>query len=128
LNEIWFLGEIMYQSTSIIGRLGNDPELRFLPSGDGVTTFSVATDRTYTKDGEKQKETTWFRVSVFGKMAEACNTYLAKGKLVFVEGQLRSDPKTGGPVIFEKQDGSASASFEVRANQVKFLSPSDRQE
>jgi single-strand DNA-binding protein len=118
----------MYQSTSIIGRLGNDPEMRFLPSGDPVTTFSVATDRTYTKDGEKQKETTWFRVSVFGKMAEACNTYLTKGKLVFVEGQLRSDPKTGGPVIFEKQDGSASASFEIRANQIKFLSPSDRQE
>ena len=114
----------MYQKLTIVGRLGRDPEMRYLPSGDPVTSFSVATDRGWTgKDGQKQSETTWFRCSVFGKMAEITNQYLAKGKMVLVEGRLRVDPKTGGPATFTRQDGSVGASFEIVVENVRFLSP-----
>jgi single-strand DNA-binding protein len=114
----------MYQSLTIIGRLGRDPEMRYMPNGDPVTSFSVATDRQYNdRNGQKVKETTWFRVSVFGKQAETVNQFLSKGKMVLVEGRLRADPKTGGPATFTRQDGTVSASFEIVANTVRFLSP-----
>jgi single-strand DNA-binding protein len=114
----------MYQSLTIIGRLGRDPEMKYMPNGDPVTSFSLATDRQYNdKNGQKVKETTWFRVSVFGKQAETVNQFLSKGKMALVEGRLRADPKTGGPATFTRQDGSVSASFEIVANTVRFLSP-----
>lgn len=116
----------MYQSVTVIGRLGRDPEMRYMPNGDPVTSFSIATDRVYNdRNGGKQKETTWFRVSIFGKQAEIANQYLSKGKMVLVEGRLRVDPKTGGPTTFTRQDGTVSASFEIVANTVRFLSPRD---
>jgi single-strand DNA-binding protein len=116
----------MYQSITVIGRLGRDPEMRYMPNGDPVTSFSIATDRVWNdKNGQKQKETTWFRVSVFGKSAESTNQFLSKGKLVLVEGRLRVDPKTGGPTTFTRQDGTVGASFEITANTVRFLSPRD---
>lgn len=116
----------MYQSVTVIGRLGRDPEMRYMPSGDPVTSFNIATDRVWNdKNGQKQKETTWFRVSVFGKQAETANQYLSKGKMVLVEGRLRADPKTGGPTTYTRQDGTVAASFELVANTVKFLSPRD---
>jgi len=93
----------LYQSITIIGRLGRDPEMRYLPSGEPVTTFSVATDRAWNdKNGQRQKETTWFRITVFGKQAEIVNQYLSKGRMVLVEGRLRPDPKTGGPAIYQR--------------------------
>ena len=77
----------MYQKIEVIGRLGRKPEMKFTPTGQAVTSFSVATDNKYTNAaGEAVKETSWFRVQVWGKMAEACNTYLDKGSLVFVSG------------------------------------------
>jgi single-strand DNA-binding protein len=113
----------MYQSITVIGRLGRDPEMRYLPNGDPVTSFSIATDRAYNdRNGQKVKETTWFRVSVFGKQAENANQYLSKGKMVLVEGRLKPDPKSGGPQIFTKQDGSSGSSFEIVAQTVRFLS------
>lgn len=116
----------MYQSVTVVGRLGRDPEMRYMPNGDPVTSFSVATDRVWNdKNGQRQKETTWFRVSVFGKSAETANQYLSKGKMVLVEGRLRVDPKTGGPVTYTRQDGTVGASFEIIANTVRFLSPRD---
>ena len=116
----------MYQSITVIGRLGRDPEMRYMPNGDQVTSFSIATDRAYKgKDGQLVKETTWFRVSVFGKTAETANQYLSKGKMVLVEGRLRVDPKSGGPQTFTRQDGTVGASFEITANTVRFLSPKD---
>jgi single-strand DNA-binding protein len=119
----------MYQSITIIGRLGRDPEMRYLPSGEPVTTFSVATDRAWNdKNGQRQKETTWFRITVFGQQAEIVNQYLSKGRMVLVEGRLRPDPKTGGPAIYQRQDGTAGASFEVIANTIRFLSPRDDSE
>lgn len=112
----------MHQILFIIGNVGRDPEMRFTPSGQAVTSFSVATNNQYTdKNGEKVKETTWFRVSVWGKMAEICKEHLKKGSLVYVEGRLVPDKLTGGPRLFTKQDGTQSATFEVSANLVKFL-------
>ena len=113
----------MYQKLIIIGNLGRDPEMRYTPSGQAVTNFNVATNRKYTtSDGNQVKETTWFRISTWGKTAEVCNQYLKKGSKVLVEGRLNPDPDTGGPKIWTRQDGTSAASFELTANQVRFLS------
>ncbi len=114
----------MYQSITIIGRLGRDPEMKYMPSGDPVTSFSVATDRAWNdRNGQRQKETTWFRVSVFGKQAENVNQYLHKGSMVLVQGRLTVNAKTGGPRTFTRQDGTVGANFDLVANTVRFLSP-----
>jgi single-strand DNA-binding protein len=114
----------MYQSITIIGRLGRDPEMRYLPNGNPVTSFNVATDRGYNDaQGQRVSETTWFRVSIFGKSAETTNQYLSKGKMVLIEGRLRADPKSGGPATYTRQDGTVGASFEIIANTFRFLSP-----
>jgi len=108
----------MYQRLILIGRLGADPEMRYTTDGTPVTSFSVATDRKWTDaSGQAQSKTTWFRVSAWRKLAETCNQYLGKGKLVFVEGEL-SEPKP-----FEGRDGNWRASLDVTALNVKFLSP-----
>ena len=106
----------MYQKLIIIGNLGSNPEMRFTPNGDPVTRFSVATSRKY---GEKD-ETTWFRVSVWGKQAESCNQYLHKGSKVLVEGRLKAEPP-----VFQKKDGTWASSYEVTAENVRFLSGKD---
>jgi single-strand DNA-binding protein len=112
----------MFQELIIVGNVGKDPEMRYTPSGQAVTSFSVATNRTY-KDaaGEQIKETTWFRVSAWGKTGEAVNSYVHKGSKVLVTGRLNADPATGGPRIWQAQDGSARASFEITASTVRFL-------
>ena len=113
----------MYQKMVIAGNLGRDPEMRYTPSGQAVTNLNVATNRQYTSNsGEKVKETTWFRVSVWGKQAESCNQYLRKGSKVLVEGRMNQDPATGGPRVWTGQDGSPRASFEMTAQTVRFLS------
>jgi single-strand DNA-binding protein len=113
----------MYHTIIIAGNLGKDPEMRYLPSGQAVTNFSVATSRQYTgSDGQPVKETIWFRISVWGKQAETCNQYLKKGSKVLVEGRLIPDPATGGPRTFNRQDGTVGAAFEVNASTVRFLS------
>ena len=112
----------MYQKVTIVGNLGRDPEMRFTPSGQPVTSFPVATNRSYTgSDGQRVKETVWFRVSAWGKQAENCNNFLHKGSKVLIEGRLMADPATGGPRIFNRQDGTAGASFELTPNTVQFL-------
>ncbi len=119
----------MYQKLIIAGHLGKDPEMRYAPNGDAVTSMNVATNSKYTdKNGQPVKETTWFRVSVWGKQAETCNQYLKKGSSVIVEGRLQADKTTGGPKIFQRQDGTSGASFEVTANSVRFLSSGARDE
>ena len=113
----------MYQSLTIVGNVGKDPEMRYTPTGQAVTSFSVATNRQYTgSNGEQVKETIWFRVSTWGKLAETCNQYVKKGSKVLVEGRISAYKNTGGPSIWIKQDGTAGASFEVTANTVRFLS------
>ena len=113
----------MYHTIIIVGNLGRDPEMRYTPSGQAVTNFSVATSRQYTgSNGESVKETIWFRVSTWGKQAETCNQYLRKGSKVLVEGRLVPDQSTGGPRLWTRQDGTSAASFEISANTVRFLS------
>lgn len=113
----------MYHTIIIVGNVGKDPEMRYTPSGQAVTSFSVATNRQYSaSNGEQVKETIWFRISTWGKQAETCNQYVKKGSKVLVEGRLTPDKNTGGPRIWTKQDGTAGASFEVTANTVRFLS------
>ena len=112
----------MYQKIIIVGNLGRDPEMRYTPSGQPVTTLSVATNRKWTNaDGTPGEETIWFRVSVWGKQAEACNQYLSKGRQVLIEGRLRPDPATSEPRIWTGNDGVARASYELTANTVRFL-------
>lgn len=113
----------MYHKLIIAGNLGRDPEMRYLPSGQAVTDMSVATNRVYTdSNGQKVTETSWFRVSVWGGMAETVNQYLRKGSKVLVEGYLRPDPETGGPRVWTRNDGTPAASFEMTAQNVTFLS------
>ncbi len=102
----------------IIGNLGRDPEMRFTPSGRPVTSFSVATNWRYiTAEGERREETEWFTVVAWGKLAEQCNQFLTKGRLVYVEGRLRTR-------TWESQDGQKHYQNEIVANSVRFL---DRQ-
>ena len=99
----------------VIGNLGGDPEMRYLPSGSPVTNFSVATNYRYKKaDGEQVDEVEWFRVAVFGRQAEACNQYLSKGSKVYVEGRLSSRQWQG-------QDGQSRFSLEINADRVQFI-------
>jgi single-strand DNA-binding protein len=118
----------MYQRVTIVGNLGKDPELRYLPNGTPTTSLSVATNNTYTNQkGEQVKETTWFRVSVFGKQAESCSQYLTKGRSVLVEGRLRPDPTTGGPRLWTGNDGTVRASFDLTATTVRFIGGGQRE-
>lgn len=118
----------MYHQIIVVGNVGKDAEMRYTPSGQATTSFSVATNRKYTNgSGEQVSETTWFRVSVWGKMAEVCNTYVKKGMKVLVEGRLIADKNTGGPKVWTKQDGSSASSFEILAQNVRFLSSTEHQ-
>jgi single-strand DNA-binding protein len=116
----------MYHTIIIAGNVGRDPEMRYTPSGQPVTSFSVATNRQYTSSsGETVKETIWFRITTWGKQAEVCNQYVKKGAKVLVEGRMNADPATGGPRVWTGQEGSPRASFEVTAQTVRFLSSRD---
>jgi single-strand DNA-binding protein len=117
----------MYQKIILVGNLGRDPEMRYLPDGTAVTNLSVATNRRWTDraSGEQREQTVWFRVSVWGPQAETVNQYLSKGRQVLVEGRLEADPETGGPRLFTRQDGTVGASYEVRGFTVRFLGGRD---
>ena len=98
-----------------IGNVGTDPEMRYTPNGNPVTSFRLATGRTYTtSDGERRQDTEWFTVVAWNQLAEQCNQYLIKGRRVYVEGRLKSNTWTA-------QDGQARFSNEIIANRVLFL-------
>lgn len=100
----------------IIGNLGKDPEMRYLPSGNPVTSFSVAVSRRYnTREGEQREETEWFNVECWGKLAETANQYLQKGRQVYVEGRLRTRSWD------DQQTGQKRYRTELIANDVRFL-------
>lgn len=100
----------------LIGNLTRDPEKRYLPSGQPVTTFTVAVNRTYVaQSGEKKEEVSFIRVVVWAKRAEVCSEYLSKGSPVFVEGRLQSRSWDG-------PDGTKRSTIEVVAQNVQFLS------
>lgn len=113
----------MFHTIIIVGNLGKDPEMKYTPSGQPVTNFSVASNRSYNDpSGQPVKETIWFRITAWGKLAETCSQHLHAGSKVLVEGRLTPDPDTGGPRVWNRQDGSAGASYEVTAATVRFLS------
>lgn len=104
----------------IIGNLGRDPEMRYTPSGRPVTSFSVATSRTWTtSDGERHTETEWFNVVAWGNLAEICKQYLSKGQRVYVEGRLQTRR-------WEDSQGNKHTSTEIVANEMIMLD--DRRE
>ena len=106
----------MYQKIILIGHLGGDPQMRYIPDGTPVTSFSVATGRRWTDpNGQQQEKTVWFKVTAWRKLAETCNQFLTKGRLVMVEGEL-VEPKP-----FQGRDGTWRASLEVTARNVQFL-------
>lgn len=99
----------------IIGRLGQDPEMRFTSGGKAFATLNVAVNRTYTtKDGERREETEWVRVVVWERLAEAVSEHLAKGSLVYVEGRLQTRQ-------WEDREGQRRSTTEVVAQDVQFL-------
>ena len=104
----------------IVGRLGSDPESKWLTSGSQVTNFSVATSENWTKDGQRQEKTEWHRIVAFGKLAEICSKYLVKGKEVYLEGKLQTRSW--------EQDGVKRYSTEILANQLQMLGSKDDSE
>ena len=98
----------------IIGYLGRDPEMRYTPTGSAVTSFSVGVSRQWTGQNGPQKETEWFNVETWNKLAEICNQSLAKGRLVYVEGRLRTRSWDGN-------DGQKKYRTELVAQTVQFL-------
>jgi single-strand DNA-binding protein len=115
----------MFHTMIAAGNLGRDPEMRYTNDGQPVTNFPLACNRQYTNSaGQTVKETIWFRVSVWGKQAEACNQYLHKGSKVLIEGRLNPDPTTGAPRVWES-NGRHGASYEINASRVQFMSAKD---
>jgi len=101
--------------------------MRYLPSGQPVTNFSVASNRKWTdNEGVLHEETIWIRASAFGRLAEVTNQYLSKGRQVYMEGRLRPDPETGGPRVYERNDGSHGSSYEIVATTVQFLTHAEQ--
>ena len=99
----------------INGNLGSDPEMRYTPNGNPVTSFTVATNRRYkASDGENREETEWFRISAWNRLAETCNQYLQRGSKVYVEGRLSSRTYVGN-------DGETRVSLDVNASEVRFI-------
>ncbi|MCE1254044.1 MAG: single-stranded DNA-binding protein [Anaerolineae bacterium] len=99
----------------LIGHLGRDPEMRYTPSGRPVTTFTVATSRTWnTTEGERRSETEWFSIVAWGNLAEICKQYLSKGQQVYIEGRLQTRR-------WEDSDGGKHTSIEVVASEMMIL-------
>ncbi len=106
-----------FNRVQIIGRLGKDPENRTTRNGTAYTVFSIAVDRRWkSREGELRKETDWFNVEAWGKLGEICQSYLSKGRLVFLEGRLRTDRY--------EHDGETRYFTKIIASQMQML---DRQ-
>ena len=106
----------MYQSTTLIGNLGSDVEMRYTQTGVPVSSFSLAVNRSWTnQDGQKVDKTTWFRVTCWRKLAEVTSEYLTKGRQVMVTGEVEE------PSVWTDRDDNQRASLEITAQVVKFL-------
>lgn len=105
----------MFQQIALLGRIGNDIELRYTPSGKAVANLSLAVSRTWTQDGQKKEKTIWFRVAVWDAQAENCAKYLGKGSTILVIGELE-EPRT-----YTDKQGETRVSLEVTARNVKFI-------
>ena len=99
----------------LVGRLGRDPETRYIPSGDAITNFSIATDEQWRdRNGERQTRTEWHNITLFGKLGEIANQYLRKGNHVFIEGKIQSRKYTG-------KDGIERTAYDIIGNEMKML-------
>ena len=99
----------------LVGRLGKDPEIRYTPSGTAIANFTMATSENYKdKDGQKQERTEWHRIVAFGKLAEICGEYLAKGKQVYIEGRIQTRS-------WDDKDGNKKYMTEIVANPMQML-------
>lgn len=99
----------------LVGRLGKDPEIRYTPSGTAIANFTMATSENYKdKDGQKQERTEWHRIVAFGKLAEICGEYLAKGKQVYIEGRIQTRS-------WDDKDGNKKYMTEIVANTMQML-------
>jgi single-strand DNA-binding protein len=109
-----------YQKLIIVGFLGGDPDMRFTEQGVPVASFSVATKRTWSQDGQKHDETTWFRVTCWRRTAEIAADYLKKGHQVMIEGRLAPEIR-----LWQDKQGNDRASYEVTADRLVLLSNRD---
>lgn len=99
----------------LIGNLGRDPEIRYTPTGQAVTNFTLATSESFTtREGKREDRTEWHRIVVWGKTAENCAQYLSKGRSVYVEGRLQTRE-------WEDKEGQKRRTTEVVAQTVQFL-------
>jgi len=106
----------MINKVILVGRLGKDPEIRSTPQGNTVAKFTVATDEKFTdRAGEKQERTEWHNIVAWGKLGEICGQYLKKGKLVYIEGSIRTDSWD------DKESGQKKYRTEIVANTMKML-------
>jgi single-strand DNA-binding protein len=107
----------MVNKVMLIGRLGRDPEMRYTPSGDAVCNFTLATDEVYRdRSGQLQRRTEWHRIVAWRKLAEQCAQLLSKGKLVYVEGRLRTRQ-------WDDRDGNKRTTTEIDINRMRILTP-----
>jgi single-strand DNA-binding protein len=131
----------MFQRVTLIGHVGQDPQMRYTPDGTPVTSFTVATKETISKkkfdgserpcpagwkesyNGRNWEVTTWWRVTCWRNLAETVNQYVTKGNQIFVEGIVQGEPTDGTlrPRVWTGNDGIARASFELTARDIKFL-------
>ena len=106
----------MINKVILVGRLGKDPEIRSTPQGTTVAKFTVATDEKFTdRAGEKQERTEWHNIAAWGKLGEICGQYLRKGKLVYIEGSIRTDSWD------DKESGQKKYRTEIVARDMKML-------
>jgi single-strand DNA-binding protein len=131
----------MFHRITLIGRVGQEPQMRYTPEGTPVTSFSLATTKLISKNtretcpagwkesynGKNWELTIWWRVTCWRGLAETVNAYLSKGRQVFVEGEIGGDAEDGkqNPRVWTGNDGVARASYEITADTVKFLGGRD---
>ena len=100
----------------LIGRLGRDPEVRYMPNGEAVCNFSIATSETWNdrQTGQRQERTEWHNITLYRRMAEVAGQYLKKGSLVYIEGRIQSRKYTG-------KDGIERTAYEIIGSEMKML-------
>jgi single-strand DNA-binding protein len=127
----------MFQRVTLIGHVGQEPQMRYTPDGTAVASFSLATKNTVSKartpecpngwresfNGKGWEVTTWWRVTVWRQLAETVSEYVHKGQQLFVEGEMAGETHDGSlnPRVWTGKDGTARASFEITARTLKFI-------
>lgn len=105
----------MLNKVILIGRLGRDPEVRYMPNGEAVCNFSIATSETWNdRNGQRQERTEWHNITMYRRLAEIAGQYLKKGREVYIEGRIQSRKYTG-------KDGVERTAYEIIGNEMKML-------